>query len=487
MKNIFNNACRKNSIKNHFAMVAALLLLFSITFYSCSTTKTVSEQITNASETSSNEQISTTQMDEYALSNGIPVYVKENHSNHLVSLYIVVKGGKVFYPPEESGMEMALMRMMKSGSEKYPYETLQSVLYKTHADFFGFAQTEGSGLGIECIDYYLDQMLPILADGFLNPAYGQNEFDTMKKEYAQRIQSTLTDPMSLIFYTASKELYKNHPYQTSSSVTEESFDNITVENLKKAHTQILDASRISIVVTGNISGKKITKKLNSLFGDIPVLEQTKQAPQIPQISVAGEGIVLSRPAAQGSGFMIECFPAPPVDSDDYIPAVLAANLYSDVLYQVVREEHGACYTPSSQIISSKAPFGVNLLYRVSDVANAAAYVQEAQKIMEGGNLIIGRNPDNSYIFAPISDRLESCKNVYLNSEYEQVKTNSGSAGRIASSIFTYNSPTAADLISAKIRAVTADDIERVFKTYFTSDQKRWFAVVGPENETNVKF
>ncbi len=473
--------------KHPAAVLFALVFAFEMSIISCATSRPAKLPDSVSSDASDFAVQEQGGVQQFTLENGIPVYIKENHSNRLVSLYVIVRGGTALLKPEYSGLEMALMRMMKSGSEKYSYSDLQDLLYRTHADFFGFAQTEGSGLGIECLDYYFDDLLMALADGFLHPAFGENEFTTMKKEYSQRLQSTLNDPSSLAFYTAVKSIYKNHPYETQPSVTLESIDNITIENMQNLHAKILDARRISIVVVGNIKASKIAKKLNTLFSSIPALEDNFILPEVKPVIMGDKNSVLANPSAAGTGFMIQCFTTPAVTDADYAAACLASDMYSDVLYQVVREEHGACYTPSSAVLSSKAPFGAVVLYRVSDLENASSYVREAQKIMESGKLIAGRNADNSFVFEQVSGRLESYKNMYINRKYAQMQTNSGVAGRIGGSIFQFGDAVSADAMVEKARAVTADDIQRVFEKYFVQGKKQWFCVTGPGDENKIKF
>ena len=426
-------------------------------------------------------------MQEYSLANGIPVYVQKSTDNQLVSLYIVVKGGTAMLPPEKSGLEMALVRMMKSGSSQYNYDAIQSLEYRTHADFFGFSQNEGSGLGIECIDYYLDDMLPVLTDGFLHPAYGKKEYDMMMKEYSQRIQSIQHDPASLGFYTLVHTVYKNHPYETSAQPVPESLRNITVGNMKTLHEKMMDAKRISVVAVGNIDGRQLVRKLNGTIGRIPALETDFTGPSIPPVTVGGDPVVRTLSAATGTGFMYRCFASPAVTDDDYIPACIAADMYGDVLFQIVREKYGACYTPSSEVLSSKAAVGLVELYRVSDLAHAVSYVREARELMEQGKLVTGKDASGNYEYATIADRLESYKNSYINRKYVQQQTNSGVAAKLAASILQFDNAYTADTMAAKARQVTAADIERVFDTYWVKQPSQWFAVVGPGDETKVQF
>src|SRR5574344_966728 len=64
------------------------------------------------------------------LDNGIPVYVKKNTANRILSITIAVNGGTGYLTPETSGLENALFSMMTWGSEKYSYEQLQQMQYR---------------------------------------------------------------------------------------------------------------------------------------------------------------------------------------------------------------------------------------------------------------------------------------------------------------------------------------------------------------------
>jgi zinc protease len=424
-----------------------------------------------------------TELKKYKLANQVPVYVQQNTSNRILSVYIVVQGGTALLTPDKSGLENALFAMMARGSAKYPYADVQSIEYKTKASVSPGTLDEGSILGLSCIDYYFDEMLPVLTDGFMNPAYGQTEYTNLMNEYSQRMQSIQNDPNSLLQYTASQMLYKGHPYETSTGVTAESFSNITIQNMKELHKTILDAKRISVVAVGNFDAKDLVKKLNETIGKIPVVNKNFKPATVKPLVVNGSPVVLTHPAAQGTGFLMQAFQGPSVLSADYVAGCIAANIYSELLYNVVREKYGACYTPGSDVTSSQAGVGMVYIYKASDLQNITKYIDEAQNLMEEGKLISGKNQDGSYEYATIEERIEGYRNSYLNEKYEGMQTNGGVAAKIAGSILQFNDPAKYISVMESAKKVTANDVERVFKQYWCTKNYRWFAVVGPENES----
>lgn len=420
------------------------------------------------------------------LKNNIPVYIKNNDSNQIVSVYIVVKGGVALLTPDKSGLENALFSMMARGSKRYSYEKIQTLEYNTESSITASAIKEGSVLGLTCIDYYLDQMLPVLVDGFLNPVFGQNEYNSLMTEYAQQLQSIQNDPYSLMQYTIGRTVFNGTPYETSEGVTADSFSNITIENMKELHSSIIDTNRISIVAVGNFNEKDLIKKLNSFLGSIPQNRSIFKMPKVEPVKISDSPVVLSHPSSEGTGFYAEVFSAPSVTSKDYISASVCAKIYNELLFNIVREKYGACYSPGTSLTSTLSNIGLVMAYRVSDMENLRGYIKEAEDLMKQGKLISGKQEDGTYEYSSIQERLEGYKNSYLNSNYEGMQTNGGVASRIAASILQFENPEQYLCGMEKIKTVSADDVEKVFEKYWCTEEKQLFAVVGPSNLKKVK-
>ena len=177
----------------------------------------------------------------FSLSNGIPVFIKELKGNRIASLYFAFDGGVVYLEPQDSGLEDALMKMLVSGSKKYSYNENQDFFYEKQSAFSSVSWNEGSAVSMVSIDKYFGLTFVRFVDGFLNPAYGKNEYESMMRSYRLEIQDTLNEPSSLAFYYADERNYASHPYATSCTPTAKSLENITVKNMKPLHKKLLYA------------------------------------------------------------------------------------------------------------------------------------------------------------------------------------------------------------------------------------------------------
>ena len=339
------------------------------------------------------------------------------------------------------------------------------------------------------MDSNLYKMLPVMIDGFLNPKFDENLFANNMTSYRQDIQTTLNDPSSLIMYTARNAIYQGHPYQTSPGITPDSIENISIEAMKKLHSSIMQPEDIFVVAVGNINAKKLVTELNKTLGKLESKTngEKKAAAEPADLTISGQPQVLTSPNVAGNGFALRVFPSPSVTSDDFISARIASNIYSEIMFNVVRERRGICYTPISSVNSTKAAFGFEVLVNLTDYSNFAKAVAEARDIMAQVTVIKTLDAKGNYVFDSLEDSLDSYRNKYINANFSSLASSFGKASQLTGDLvyFGDSSHTAKEM--EKLKALTADDVLRIFKTYWVDKGSRWFAIVGPGDENKLKF
>ena len=443
------------------------------------------------------------EIETYYLKNKIPVYVQKN-SSHNLEIAFAVRGGVENLTKETSGLESSLFNLMSLSSKKFSQKELDALSYKTGMSFTKTNKMTGSAFGISVLDKYLKETFPVLTSAFLNPEFTQENFEQIQVQVQSRVKNIQNDVQTMLSYEIQQELYKNHPYEISTLVTLDSAQNITLENLQKHHEKILDAEKIFVVAVGNFDSKWLLKELNKTLGKLKILSlpenQQSFSPETENFSQKTDGfaqeksnlyenppalkiqnapdVILKNPSANGTGFVARVFASPSNTSSEYIPAAICANIFSDVLFNVVREHYGACYSPSSYVVGSKAPYGAEYIYRLSDFENYKNYMQEARNYMSQNKLIESQNQNGEYIFTSIENRLEGYKNSYINSTYASYETSEGLALKLIYNLLQFNDINY-DLIQLEqVRNLTADDIQNVFKKYWLSPDTRWFMVFG---------
>lgn len=398
------------------------------------------------------------------LKNGIPVYYKNVDSTKMASILICIKGGSLAISRDFSGIESQLLELMSRASEKYSYEDLRRLALDKSISIGHGSTYAGSYFTLTCLSSYLKEALDPFLDCFLNPAFDQKQFENMLTECEQGLQQMENNPESLLFYTMAKEIYKGSPLESSTSVLPESRENITMENLKAHYKKIIDAKRIFIVAAGDVNLKTVRSAFEKSLAKIPSLEENFESPKIPELKIQGQKISLKSPAlSTGSGHIALVFKSPALDSADLIVARIAASMFSESLFNVVRTKYGACYTPSSSVGFAPEAYGSVFLYRVSDMQKALSYVPEAEE---------------NFLQSDIEGNLEGFVKKYVNSAYQNQMTCASIAARSATALLTYGDIDAFDKLAQDAKTVRAADIRRVFKEYWQSNDKRVFEISG---------
>lgn len=419
---------------------------------------------------------------EYSLKNGIPVYYIENTDNSIDDISIVVKGGRTFLKPEQSGLEKALFTMMCRGSSRYNYYKRQQICYEKSASIDHTEMDNASVLSLQAPNYYINDLLPVLTDGFMKPVYPKQVYEMMMTEFSQGIQSTYNDPWSLLRKTVSDYVYKGHPYETTTGATPDSLENITIAEMKKLHKSVLDSRRICVIAICRMDPEELVKQLNKSLGSIKALKTELPEVEVNDIEISGDTVVLTNPAATGSGYAAFAFQGPSMKNDDYLASSIAASIYSTTMYNIVRSKYGACYSTGSYVAESEASYGLEYFYMVSNLNEFKKAAEEARNIMASGKYVAKLNDDGSCEFSTIDSVLEGSKNSLINSIYGSATSTGGRAGLLCSALVDYNNLDAYNLMIDKIHAVNADDVVRVFNKYWIEKPMRLFAVVGPESE-----
>ena len=424
-------------------------------------------------------ELSSGTLKEYRLKNKIPVYMNTDVPNQVNAVYIVVEERTEHPGPEYSGLESSLFEMMTYGSKKYRYEIIQALGYKYQSSIGHYSLYSGSVFTLNCINYYMDEILPVYLDCFINPSFDEKQFALLKQHLLQSITSSKNSPDSILFDTIRKQVYKDSPLLTSTSVKEESFDNITIPNLKKCHEKILDAGKIKVIAVGKFDEQDFISKLDATLGKLKKRTFLAMNDVYKPLNIGSEKVVLTHKDAKGSEMIVRIFESPSVLSDDYVCGQITSDIFSTTLFNIIREKYGACYTPASQIESSYNPIGIDYGSRVSDLENFEKYYEECVRLMLEGKVISSVDGEN-IIFDSVENVLQGYKNSYITKKYTSQSTSSGIASRIAASILQFSDLTTADKIPEQAMNVTSEDVLRVFKKYWVDGKSQWFYMVGEE-------
>jgi zinc protease len=417
----------------------------------------------------------------YLLSNGLPVIVKRETASRVQHLSLVIRGGSAAALPGKAGIEALALKVMARGSAKYAYADIQALLDETSSALGSGSNFDYSSYGLTTLDKYFDRLFPLWADTIVAPSFAQADFDQELSNARLALQSKEQNPWAKTGLVANGIFFAGHPYAASPDGSPESLAGATLGDLREWYASRLRADGAFVVAVGDFDPAALRAKLEAGLGKLPASGAPRPA-MVPPIARRGAGSLekVEFPQSKGMGYLRGDFPAPAPAEADYMPLSLGTKLLTDLLFNVVRDKHGAVYSPSAFIRSFEANYGTIALFKSANPGKAKAYVDEAAAILAAGRAVSVDPASSKDGYAPIAEVLEAAKAQFVNELYESQATNASIAGRIAGSAVSTGDYRSYLLDVDRVRAATVDQVRAALDKYILKGSISWVVLGSPE-------
>jgi zinc protease len=437
------------------------------------------------------------------LDNGIPVIIKKNAANRILTLKTVLIGHSTLTPVDKAGLEAVMLTMLTKGSQKYPYADFQKILFEKSASIFPSpASFDLSSLDLIAIDTYFDQLFDVYADAILHPAWNAEEFPRVMNDMRLAKQQSMNDPYAKSVIDVNERFFSGHPYAAGWEGTPSSLQGMTLNDVKDYYARTVISGRIFIVAVGNFDPPKLLQKLNAAFGAMPKKSFTRAA--VPPLSGSEKSDLILDvfPKSEGLAYVRADFALIPPDSPELPRLQVAFTLLDDILFEIVRTQHGACYSVWSGLHPFFAGYGDITVYKTQVPARVKQYVDDAISVLLRGQCMAGNvsasaegksgigaevSPkDQKGVFVPIAEALPFYTQQFLTSFYSGQQTNISVAAQIAASIVYRGDYRDYLLLTDRINAVSADDVVRVANSYLRNNPMLWVVLGDSESLKDIK-
>jgi zinc protease len=287
----------------------------------------------------------------------------------------------------------------------------------------------------------------------------------VKTKHLIGLKSDSDTPDSALQAQVSKVVYAGHPYANDPNGTMASVQSLTVEDLKRFHKEIMQTSRLLLVIVGDLSAESIRQRVEASFGKLPRgdYKPSAVAPLSftqPTVDVTAKGLP--------TNYIQGTYAAPGPDSPDIYPLRVANAILRGLVYEEVRERRALSYAPDAFVGGASANTGG--IYVTAVDANQAVAVMLAQ-ISRLRNSEVNREA----ITATAQD--------FLTQYYMGQETNAAQTGSLASAELLGGGWRTADEFITRIRAVTPADMRRAVGTYMKNLQ---FVVLGDPSKIDKR-
>ena len=367
----------------------------------------------------------------FTLDNGLKVFVVPNDKLPRVAFYLILNRDPLF-EGDNAGLTSFVGDMMMAGTTSRTKEQLDEEI-----DFIGASLGAGStSLSASSLKKHQEKVLDLMTDVLYHPVFPQEELDKLKKQTLTSLASSKDDPDYLASVISNALVYgKDHPY--GETMTEESVDNVTLQDVKQYYQTFFKPNIAYLAIVGDIDASEAKTLVNKYFaswekGEVPEFDYEQ-----PTLPANNKVALLDRSSAVQSVINI----AYPVEMHLTNPDYMATRVMNFILGEGfnsrlngnLRETKGYTYGARSSFGSDKliARFSANTSVR-NEVTDSSVYemIYEIQNLEENGiteeelntakaNLSgrFGRsleNPTNIATFAINIDRYDLEEDFYSN-------------------------------------------------------------------------
>lgn len=389
--------------------------------------------------------------DVITMKNGMKIFVVENSKLPRVSMSLILDRDPIFQGEKAGYVEMA-GDMIGRGTTNRPKDKLDA-----EVDFMG-ATLNSSATSIYAagLSKYTEDLIEIMADVAMNPAFTQEEFDKAKEQFMSAIESGKDDPGTIMRNVYSALIYgKDHPY--GEIVSTETVEAITLEDCKAYYNTYFKPNIAYVAVVGDVKAKKVKKLFKTYFGEWASAEVPTHNYEMPASIEKTMVAFVDRQASVQSEIRIgNPIVLHPGDADIDAMRVMNTILGGGSmgrLYNNLRETHGYTYGAYSSFGTDElvSAFTANASVR-NEVTDSAVheFLFELDRIRTGD----------------ITDEEMAQAKAYIMGSFGRSLERPGTIANFEISTARYNLP--ADYYAnylKRVESVTKEDIKRVAEKY----------------------
>ncbi|MGI8996897.1 MAG: M16 family metallopeptidase [Pyrinomonadaceae bacterium] len=398
---------------------------------------------------------------ERRLPNGMRVLSAQDSSSPTVAIQVWYKVGSKDDPEGRSGFAHLFEHIMFKSTKNMKSEMLDR-LTEDVGGFNNAFTADDVTVYFEVVpSNYLETLLWAEADRLasLNVDDGnfKSERDVVKEEFRQNY---VAPPYGKLRLLLEQKSFQKHPYRRPGIGNIEELDAASLENVRAFHSTFYRPDNATLVVVGDFDQKQFDAWVDKYFGRVP-----KPGATIPRVDV-------KEPARTGESRTIEYsqnVPLPAIAMTYLIPpkanpdtdalrvaeAILSAGESSRLYQSLVYDQQLAQSVQAGTDLREDAS-----LFSFITILAGGKKPEEAERALLAE---IKKMQDASVTKA----ELEKAINQLVTNQLRERETSNGKALALGDAAVLLGDPNRANTDIAQLQAVTAADVQRVMKKYFT--------------------
>jgi len=299
--------------------------------------------------------------EKFTLDNGIPVYVVKSDEQDTLQLEFIFPAGSWY--EQESQVAAATNFLIKNGSTKHNALEINESIEYFGAYLNRNSYHENATYTLHCLTRHTEDLLPLLQEVILDPAFSADELATYQQNMKQRLAVNLQKCDFVANRYIDKYLFGEfHPYGRVSTMM--AYDALQPESLRAFYQKHYSYNNCKIFVAGHLPENMIAL-LNKYFGSTQWNgETTLLRPELP-IQTADEKkhrIFNDENGVQGAVRVARHFPNRyhPDFPKMMVLNTILGGYFGSRLMSNIREEKGYTYGIHSQLYNFRQTGALNI-------------------------------------------------------------------------------------------------------------------------------
>ncbi len=406
---------------------------------------------------------------EAKLKNGLTVLIAEDHRFPSISVQLQISAAGALYEPENvAGLASVTAQMLREGTKSRDSKQIAEEADKLGASFGGSADFGSSvtHFGASGLSDNFDNWFPLALEVLLHPSFPARELDNLKQRLAVQLRQQRAAPGFLASERFNRALFGHHPAAIVSA-TAESLEALTPAVLSKWHRERYVPQNAILGFAGNVRATELIPKLEKWLADWEATSLKETLPANPVRTTERRVYLVDRPNSVQTTIALGNI-AIDRRSSDYVPLVVMNHILGGGaaarLFLNLREEKGYTYGVYSDLTALRYPGPWRAGGSMRTEVTAAAVAEFFNEI--------GRIRDEKVSNSELADAKRAITARFALSLEQPT-------GVLAFAMVqkTYGFPADYwDNYPGQIMAVTAEDLQRVARTYLDPDMMQLVAV-----------
>jgi len=283
------------------------------------------------------------------LSNGLAVWIIEQHEVPLAQVNLIVRAGAGVDPADKYGVASMTANMLDEGADGKSSLELADAVEFLGAQLGTSSTFDYSAVRLSTPVSKLADALPLMADVVLRPSFPSAELERLRKERLTRLLQARDDPAAIIEAAFPRLVFGDkHRYGAAAAGGTAEAKAMTLDDLRSFHSAYYRPENSTVLVVGDVTPATVLPMLERAFGAWQAAGIAAPVSAIPAAAqlTKRQIYIIDKPGAAQSQIRIGWVGVPRATPDYPTLQVLNTILggsFTSRLNTNLRETHGYSY------------------------------------------------------------------------------------------------------------------------------------------------